>query len=52
MQGGDVMAETYTDPCPVCGDRLLGVSKAEFVEHLRSNDEQLAADIHEKLVYD
>ena len=44
------MAETYTDPCPKCGDRLLGVSKAEFVEQLRGNGEQLAADIHERLV--
>lgn len=42
--------ETYRDPCPHCGSRMLGHSKAEFVAHLRENGETLAADIWEKLV--
>jgi uncharacterized protein with PIN domain len=43
---------TYRDPCPKCGTRLLGVSKAEYIEHLRANGETLAADIEERLVVD
>ena len=42
--------ETYQDPCPKCGRRMLAVSKEEFIAHLRKNDEELAADIHERLV--
>lgn len=41
---------TYRDPCPKCGDRLLGLSKEEYIEHLRENGETLAAKIEEKLV--
>lgn len=42
--------ETYIDPCPKCGARLIGLSKAEFVEHLRQNGEELAARIWDELV--
>lgn len=41
--------ETFIDPCPKCGDRLLGVSKAEFIAHLRQNDETLAARIWDEM---
>lgn len=44
------LMETYQDPCPKCEARMLGQTKAEFVAHLRANDEQLAARIYEELV--
>lgn len=44
------MNESYCDPCPKCGARLLGVSKAEYIEHLRANGETLAAKIEEELI--
>ncbi len=43
-------AGTYRDPCPKCGARLLGMTKAEYVEHLRENGETLAARIEEEMV--
>lgn len=43
---------SYRDPCPACGDRLIGLSKEEYVEHLRSNGETLAAEVEERLVAD
>lgn len=42
--------ESYRDPCPKCGSRLLGFSKVEYVQHLRENGETLAARIEEELV--
>lgn len=45
-----MLAESYADPCPKCGARLLGYSKEDFVEHLRENGEELAAKIHEQMV--
>jgi hypothetical protein len=44
--------ETYRDPCPKCGARLLGMNKEEYVEHLRENGETLAARIEEEMVVD
>lgn len=44
------MTETYQDPCPKCGARLVGFSKEEYIEHLRENGESLAADLTEELV--
>lgn len=44
--------DTYRDPCPFCGARLLGVSKQEYIEHLRANDETLAARIEDEMVVD
>ena len=41
---------SYEDPCPFCGARLLGFTKADFVEHLRENGETLKARIYEELV--
>lgn len=43
-------SESYRDPCPKCGARLLGFTKADYVEHLRANGETLAARIEEDLV--
>jgi hypothetical protein len=42
--------DTYRDPCPKCGARLVGFSKAEYVDHLQANGETLAADIEATLV--
>jgi hypothetical protein len=42
--------ESYRDPCPKCGDRLLGFTKTDYITHLRENGESLAARIEEKLV--
>ena len=44
------MTDTYRDPCPKCEARLLAFSKKEYVQHLRENDETLAASIEERLV--
>lgn len=44
--------ETYRDPCPFCGARLIGFSKEDYVEHLRENGETFAARIEEELVVD
>lgn len=44
--------QTYRDPCPKCGARLLAFSKEEYVEHLRENGETLAARIEEEMVVD
>lgn len=43
-------SESYVDPCPKCGARLLGVSKREYVAHLRENGETFAAKIEEELI--
>lgn len=40
---------TYQNPCPFCGERLVGVTKEGYVDHLRENGEGLAAAIVEKL---
>lgn len=40
---------TYQNPCPFCGERLVGVTKEGYVDHLRENGEELAAAIVEKL---
>jgi transcription initiation factor IIE alpha subunit len=44
------VTDTYRDPCPKCGTRLVAVSKDEYVQHLRNNDETLVASIEERLV--
>lgn len=44
--------DTYQDPCPICGARLIGVSKEEFIDHLRQNGEGLAARIWDEMVVD
>lgn len=44
--------DTYRDPCPKCGARLIGHSKEEYIEHLLENGESLAAMIEEHLVVD
>lgn len=41
---------TYRDRCPKCGARLVGMTKAEYIEHLRENGETLAAKIEEEMV--
>ena len=41
---------TYQDPCPFCGARLVGFTKADFVDHLRGNGETLKARIYEDMV--
>jgi hypothetical protein len=51
-QSSEAEYSTYRDPCPKCGVRLLGVSKAEYIDHLRANGETLAANIEEVLVVD
>lgn len=43
-------AGAYRDPCPKCGARLIGMTKEEYVEHLRENGETLAARIEEEMV--
>ena len=42
--------ESYRDQCPKCGATLLGMSKEEYVEHLRENGETLAAKIEERMI--
>lgn len=44
--------ETYQDPCPECGTRLLGVSKAEYIDHLRANGHTLVAKIEAEMIVD
>jgi hypothetical protein len=44
--------ESYRDPCPFCGARLIGFSKGDYIEHLRENGETFAARLEEKLVVD
>jgi hypothetical protein len=44
--------DTYRDPCPFCGARLIGMTKAEYVAHLRDNGETLAARIEAEVVVD
>lgn len=44
------MTETYCDPCPKCDARLIGFTKADYVEHLRENGETLAAKIVDQMV--
>ncbi len=29
------MSESYRDPCPHCETRLLGVSRKEYIQHLK-----------------
>lgn len=41
---------SYRDPCPACGARLVGMSKEEYVVHLRKNGEGLSADIEARMV--
>jgi len=49
MSGHDSVG-AYRGPCPKCGARLVGLSKPEYVQHLRENGEMLAAKVEEKLV--
>lgn len=42
--------ESYRDPCPKCGARLLGFDKRDFIDHLRENGETLAARIEEEMI--
>lgn len=44
--------ESYRDPCPKCGARLIGFDKEGYVEHLRENGEELAAKIEDRMVVD
>lgn len=46
----DFEGESYRDPCPKCGVRLLGFTKEDYVEHLRENGHTLAARIEEEMV--
>lgn len=41
---------TYRDPCPSCGKRMLGVSRDEFINHLREEHGDTMADIWDTLV--
>lgn len=44
--------ETYRGDCHTdgCGTRFIGVSREEYVGHLREKHGQLAADIWDRLV--
>lgn len=46
------MAESYRDPCPKCGARLLGFTKEDYIDHLFENGESLVAKIERDLVVD
>ena len=49
MSGTDRF-ESYKDPCPKCRVRLLGVSKEEYIQHLRENGEKLTAKIESEMI--
>lgn len=47
-----MIEESYQDPCPKCGARLLGFTKQDYLNHLRANGETFVAKIEEHMVVD